>query len=646
MRALRLLALIIIGGLVAVGVVLDERDRDLTELDPPVLVSTADSRTGTWFCAGGSGAVGSAAVGLEIVNAGTDDAAAEVQLVLDGVDTIPQLRQAADAFGPATEIIPAYTAINNSMIDVVAAAAWTSGISADLARQVTAYTAFLTAKERSGLERARGAQAFGPSVPLTAARQSQYAGLVAEQRAFLDVFESLATDDILELWETIQDDASFTQVLEWRHLLIDSGDRGGWGVDSGEWFDVITDKIDQLKIVEDAQAVRIIDSADVVSNAYRNLLLVGAAAVLLLAGIAVVVTRSITSPLRRVTEQAAALAVGRTDVSSEVVSKDELGQLAGSMDDLRSHLAEHAAAAARIAAGDLRTRTEPRSDQDVLGTAMNEMTSRLHEIIVKLVDRTEHLAGASNGLHAVSSTLAGSAATTAERASTTATTAGDISQSIGVVSDSTTQLQSSVHEIATAVREVSDVATRAASLAAASGDNVAALSASSDAIGDVVELISQIAERTHRLALNATIEAARAGSAGRGFAVVADEVKNLASQTAEATSQISKRVADIQAVSTTTTAALDEMGTVIESVSGRIGEIAAAVDQQSDATSTIAASVSAVSTNADRISIDVETVAGGASETNDAVRDIDVAVTDLAQISTELDEFTGSFVTA
>ncbi|MEM8706727.1 MAG: hypothetical protein AAGE98_09745 [Actinomycetota bacterium] len=86
MRALRLLALIIIGGLVAVGVVLDERDRDLTEIDPPVLVSTADSRTGTWFCAGGSGAVGSAAVGLEIVNAGTDDAIAEVQLVLDTTD--------------------------------------------------------------------------------------------------------------------------------------------------------------------------------------------------------------------------------------------------------------------------------------------------------------------------------------------------------------------------------------------------------------------------------------------------------------------------------------------------------------------------------------------------------------------------------
>ena len=83
MRALRLLALIIIGGLITVGVIADQRDRPLGELDAPVIVTVPDSRAGTWFCAGGSGAVGAAAVGLEIVNAGADPAVVEVQVVRD-----------------------------------------------------------------------------------------------------------------------------------------------------------------------------------------------------------------------------------------------------------------------------------------------------------------------------------------------------------------------------------------------------------------------------------------------------------------------------------------------------------------------------------------------------------------------------------
>jgi methyl-accepting chemotaxis protein len=75
---------------------------------------------------------------------------------------------------------------------------------------------------------------------------------------------------------------------------------------------------------------------------------------------------------------------------------------------------------------------------------------------------------------------------------------------------------------------------------------IAALSQAAQKIGDVVELIRDVAAQTNLLALNATIEAARAGAAGRGFAVVASEVKSLAVQTARATEEISSQIQAVQ----------------------------------------------------------------------------------------------------
>src|SRR5207244_5356852 len=110
-------------------------------------------------------------------------------------------------------------------------------------------------------------------------------------------------------------------------------------------------------------------------------------------------------------------------------------------------------------------------------------------------------------------------------------------------------------------------------------------------IGEVVKLITAVAEQTNLLALNATIEAARAGEAGRGFAVVASEVKALAAQTDKATDEIGTQIAGMQSATQDSVAAIKEIGATINRISRIASTIASAVHQQGAATSEIARNV-------------------------------------------------------
>ncbi|MGO4707370.1 protoglobin domain-containing protein [Microvirga sp. 2MCAF38] len=186
----------------------------------------------------------------------------------------------------------------------------------------------------------------------------------------------------------------------------------------------------------------------------------------------------------------------------------------------------------------------------------------------------------------------------------------------------TEQLAVSVREIGQQATRSADVARQAFESAQRTKDFVVGLARQARQIGDVVDLIDQIASQTNLLALNATIEAAHAGEAGKGFAVVAQEVKTLATQTAQATTEIGSRIGAIQQATDKSATEIEDIARIIEEVSRIATAIAAAVEEQSAVTSEIATNVQQTTGHTQIVVSSIETLNGSATSAAEAAQDV------------------------
>jgi methyl-accepting chemotaxis protein len=211
---------------------------------------------------------------------------------------------------------------------------------------------------------------------------------------------------------------------------------------------------------------------------------------------------------------------------------------------------------------------------------------------------------------------------TNRQATNAASSSTEASANVQAVASGSEELAASVAEISRQVSHALKISEAAVSQAAQTGAIMRNLSEAAGKIGQVVELISNIAGQTNLLALNATIEAARAGEAGRGFAVVASEVKQLASQTAQATGEIG---AQINLVQGSTQAAVDAINSVSETISevNTIStSIASAVEQQSAVTKDMADNMHAASQVVAAITRSMADIAAATSRVDGATQQI------------------------
>jgi methyl-accepting chemotaxis protein len=342
----------------------------------------------------------------------------------------------------------------------------------------------------------------------------------------------------------------------------------------------------------------------------------------------------IARPIGHITGAMGLLASGDTKAEIPYAArKDEIGKMAAAVQVFKDNMIKARELEAEAAETEKRNAAQRKAD-------MHRLADEFQAAVGNIVDT---VSSASTELEAAAGTLTKTAEVTQELSGTVAAASEQASANVQSVATATEEMTSSVNEISRQVQESSRIAGDAVRQAQQTDSRINELSQAAGRIGDVVKLITAIAEQTNLLALNATIEAARAGEAGRGFAVVASEVKQLASQTAKATDEISTQIAGMQSATQESVAAIKEIGGTIGRISEIASTIAAAVEEQGAATQEIARNVSEAAKGTAQVASNITDVNRGAGETGSASSQVLASAQSLSKESnllrSEVDKF-------
>jgi methyl-accepting chemotaxis protein len=360
----------------------------------------------------------------------------------------------------------------------------------------------------------------------------------------------------------------------------------------------LNDELDAAKTRERAGMSRTIALTRLTS------LLVAALGVALLVGCAVPLALSIIRPVRQLGGVIAALSRGDLTHRSGIRRRDELGMLAAGLDEALDAISR------------------------LLGTIGHNSTA---------------LSSAACELSTVSGQIVEAAHDTSAQTTSASTDAEEISRTVQGVAAGSEQMGMSIRQISLNTSEAAQIAAGAVSEAARATETIRQLGESSVEIGNVIKLITSIAEQTNLLALNATIEAARAGDAGKGFAVVASEVKDLAQETARATSDIGTRVNAIQQDTNDAVEVISRITAVIAKINDSQTTIASAVEEQTATTGEMSRGIGEVASGSRRIAVTIAEVSSASTDSMRRVNQTLEASAEVARTAENLHALVGRF---
>ena len=326
---------------------------------------------------------------------------------------------------------------------------------------------------------------------------------------------------------------------------------------------------------------------------------------LIAGGLAGAIT-SMTSAMRALADGNKAIAVpglGR---------KDEIGGMAGALQVFK----ESALEMERMQEAQQEAERKAQEDKRrAMSTLADTFQSSVGAIVTQVSSAAIQLQSTAQGMTAT-------AEETSRQSTAVAAASEEATTNVQTIASAAEELTASVNEISRQVTDAAQIAGRAVEDAKKTDSTVQGLADTAQKIGNVIQLINDIASQTNLLALNATIEAARAGEAGKGFAVVASEVKNLANQTAKATEDIGSQINAMQAVTAEAVSAIRNITATIEKISQISTTIASAVEEQGAAMKEIARNVDQTAMGAKEVTRNIDGVSQAASQTGQSASEV------------------------
>ncbi|WP_265587281.1 methyl-accepting chemotaxis protein [Sphingomicrobium arenosum] len=411
------------------------------------------------------------------------------------------------------------------------------------------------------------------------------------------------------------------------------------------WFDASTEAIEPLlELTDAAEAATLFWVERQHGRSGWSIVLQAAlllAAMLAIVGLVWVTIRQVQMPMAELMGATRLMAQGRFDVRLPTKARSiEIAQIAQTMGRFKAAVKErealeaakleaerrNAEAREEALAAEQRAVEERELRARQLADAGNDFTRRMHETV-------STLASAADEMNATADLMVEQLGMTTTQLSEVARETGNASSHVRAAAAAADQIRLAISDIARQIEEQRSSSELAARQSSDTAGEVKRLSEATGSVGQMVEMIDDVAKKTGLLALNATIEAARAGEAGRGFAVVAGEVKALSEQTGEATAKAGSTVGGMADGITRSVSGFTQVDEAIQRISQAATAIAATVRQQSEATEQLSHGVEGAARVADTVADRARNVDEGAGSVMAAATQVKAASGELAQLA-------------